>query len=206
VLEAAGVVRVELAPLSLGAVSALLAARLAGPLPRRVIRQVFEASGGNPLFALELGRAVAERGVPDIGAALPVPAVLAELFGARVGALPPLVRRALLAVALSAGLTAAELAAVTDPLAVQDAAAAGVLVADGGRVRAARPAPGSGGGGGRPGAGCPAPGAGRGRARCRAGRGGGGRGGHCGGAGGGRRCRRAGRAGAAADRGRQRRL
>jgi DNA-binding NarL/FixJ family response regulator len=139
VLEPAGVARVELGPLSFGAISGLLAGRLAGPLPRRVARQVFEASGGNPLFALELGRAVLERGVPEIGAALPVPAVLGELFGARVGALPPPVRRALLAVALSAGLTGAELAAVTDPLAVQDAEAAGVLVADGARVRAAHP-------------------------------------------------------------------
>jgi len=139
VLEPAGVVRVELGPLSLGAVSALLAARLARALPRRVVRQVFQTCGGNPLFALELGRAVLEHGVPEIGAALPVPAVLGELFGARVAALPPGVRRALLAVALSAGLTGQELAAVTDPLVVEDGQAAGVLVAEGGRVRAAHP-------------------------------------------------------------------
>src|SRR5215472_9621238 len=135
----AGVVRVELGSLSFGAISGLLADRLTAPLPRRVARQVFEVSGGNPLFALELGRAVAERGVPQIGAGLPVPAVLGELFGARVGALQPGVRRALLAVALSAGLTGQELAAVTDPLAVEDAAAAGVVIVDGARVRAAHP-------------------------------------------------------------------
>src|SRR5215472_9798569 len=138
-LEPAGVVRVELGPLSFGAISGLLADRLTAPLPRRVARQVFQVSGGNPLFALELGRAVAERGVPEIGAGLPVPAVLGELFGARVGALQPGVRRALLAVALSAGLTGQELAAVTDPLAVEDAAAAGVVIVDGARVRAAHP-------------------------------------------------------------------
>jgi len=137
VLDPAGVVRAELGPLSFGAVSGLLAGRLAAPLPRRVARQVFQASGGNPLFAMELGRAVLERGLPDIGAALPVPEVLGELFGARVAALPPDVRRALLAVALSARLTAGELGAVTDPLAVEDGQAAGVLVAEGGRVRAA---------------------------------------------------------------------
>src|SRR5215470_10765764 len=134
----AGAVRVELGPLSFGAISGLLADRLTAPLPRQVARQVFEVSGGNPLFALELGRAVAERGVPEIGAGLPVPAVLGELFGARVGALQPGVRRALLAVALSAGLTGQELAAVTDPLAVE-AAAAGVVIVDGARVRAAHP-------------------------------------------------------------------
>jgi hypothetical protein len=95
------VVRVVLGPLSFGAVSGLLAARLGRPLPRRVARQVFDTCGGNPLFALELGRAVVERGVPEIGAALPVPGVLGELFGARVGALAPGVRRGLLAVGRS---------------------------------------------------------------------------------------------------------
>ena len=139
VTEPAGVARVELRPLSLGAISGLLAARLGRALPRRVARLVFDTCGGNPLFALELGRAVVERGVPEIGAGLPVPTVLGELFGARVGALPPPVRRALLAVALSHGLTGAELAAVTDPLAVEDGQAAGVLVVEGGRVRAAHP-------------------------------------------------------------------
>jgi len=139
VLEPAGVVRLELGPLSFGAISGLLTTRLGGPLPRRVARQVFEASGGNPLFALELGRAVAERGVPEIGAALPVPAVLGELFGARVQALAPGVRRALLAVALSAGLTGQELAAVTDPLTVEDALEAGVLAVEGAQVRASHP-------------------------------------------------------------------
>src|SRR5215472_14538382 len=135
----AGVVRVELGSLSFGAISGLLADRLTAPLPRRVARQVFEVSGGNPLFALELGRAVLERGVPEIGAGLPVPALIGELFAARVEALRPDVRRVLLAEALSAGLSAKELAAVVDPLAVEDAEASGVLVADGTRVRAAHP-------------------------------------------------------------------
>jgi len=139
VAEPAGVVRVELGPLSFGAVSGLLAARLGRALPRRVARLVFDTCGGNPLFAVELGRAVLERGVPEIGAGLPVPGVLGELFGARVAALPPGVRRALLAVALSAGLTGAELAAVAGPLAVEDAVAGGVLVAEGGRLRVSHP-------------------------------------------------------------------
>jgi DNA-binding NarL/FixJ family response regulator len=139
VLQPAGVIRVELGPLSSGAVSRLLADQLARPLPRRVARQVFETSGGNPLFALELGRAVIEGGLPEIGAGLPVPAVLGELFGARVRALSPPVRRVLLAVALSTGLSGEELAAVTDPLAVEDAEVTGVLAAEGTRVRASHP-------------------------------------------------------------------
>jgi hypothetical protein len=216
-LESAGLVRVELGPLSFGAISGLLAGRLAAPLPRRVVRQVFQVSGGNPLFAVELGRAVLQRGLPEIGAGLPVPAVLGELFGARVQALPPPVRRALLAVALSAGLTGEELAAVAGPLAVEGrgrgwgagggggAGAGGASAAGRGggwaveRGPAAGPACGAGRGGRRPGAGGPASGAGRGRAGCRAG----GRGGRGGGRGrgprGGARRGRAGRAGAAAD-------
>jgi DNA-binding CsgD family transcriptional regulator len=138
-LEPGGVGRLEVGPLSLGAISRVLSDRLGGSLPRRVVRQVFETSHGNPLFALELGRALLERGLPEVGAALPVPEVLDELFGARVAALAPEVRRALLAVALSAGLSGEELARVVDPLAVEDALAAGVLSFDGTRVRASHP-------------------------------------------------------------------
>jgi DNA-binding CsgD family transcriptional regulator len=138
-LEGGGVVRVELGPLSLGAISRLLAERLGGSLPRRVVRRVFVSSQGNPLFALELGRALLERGLPEVGAGLPLPDVLDELFGARVAALEPGVRRALLAVALSAGLSGEELAAAVDPLVIEDAQAAGVLILEGSRVRASHP-------------------------------------------------------------------
>jgi len=110
-----------------------------GALPRRVVRQVFVTAQGNPLFALELGRALLERGLPEVGAALPVPEVLEELFGARVEALAPEVRRALLVVALSAGLSGEELGRVVDPLANEDARASGVLIAEETRVRASHP-------------------------------------------------------------------
>jgi DNA-binding CsgD family transcriptional regulator len=139
VLDPQGVVRRELGPLSFGAVNQLLSDRLNRSLPRRVVRQVFETSRGNALFAVELGRALIERGLPEIGAALPVPELLEELFGARVAALSPDVRRALLAGALSGGLTAEELAGVVDPLAIEDAQTAGVVIVEGARVRAAHP-------------------------------------------------------------------
>jgi DNA-binding CsgD family transcriptional regulator len=129
----------ELGPLSLGAINHLLSDRLGRSLPRRVVRQLFETCGGNPLFALELGRAVVERGVPEIGTGLPRSALLDELFGARVGTLAPSVRRTLLAVALSGGLSEDELLAVVDPLAVEDARTSGVLIFDGRRVRPSHP-------------------------------------------------------------------
>ena len=139
VLEPAGVRFLELGPLSFGAIDSLLSDRLGRSLPRRASRQLFETSGGNPLFALELGRAVLERGLPEIGAALPLPAELDGLFGARLEAISPEVRRVLLAVGLAGRLSDEELAAVVDPLAVEDARASGLLISEGRRVRASHP-------------------------------------------------------------------
>jgi DNA-binding CsgD family transcriptional regulator len=134
-----GVHRVVVGALSFGAISALLSDRLGRTLPRRVLRLVFDTSHGNPLFALELGRAVVEHGVPELGAELPMPQALDELFAARLADQSADARRGLLAVALSGGLTFGELARVVDPLALQDAQASAVLVVDGMRVRAAHP-------------------------------------------------------------------
>jgi DNA-binding CsgD family transcriptional regulator len=139
VLGPQGVLRRELGPLSIRAIGRLLTDRLGRSLPRRVLRQVFETSHGNPLFAVELGQALAESGLPEIGAALPVPQPLEELFGGRVAALTPNVRRALLTVALSGGLSREELAGVVDPLAIEDAQTLGVLIVDGVHVRASHP-------------------------------------------------------------------
>ncbi len=129
----------ELGPLSLGAVRALLSQRLDLSLPRRVLLRVFEATGGNPLFALELGRLLRERGTPEIGAELPIPDFVDDVFGPRVEGLPDPVWRALLAVALSPALNRLQLAAVVDPLAIDDAVRGGLLVLDGSRVRVSHP-------------------------------------------------------------------
>ncbi len=131
--------RVEVGGLSFGAMNHLLARRLGLPLPRRVLRQVFETSAGNPLFALEIGRTLVERGVPEIGAALPVPDALDDLFAARVASVPPPERRALLALALDASLSRAELASVVDQAALDDAIASGLLLVDGSRLRPSHP-------------------------------------------------------------------
>jgi DNA-binding CsgD family transcriptional regulator len=139
VLEPGGVDTLAVGPLSFGAINHLLAARLGRSLPRRVLRQLYEMSAGNPLLALELGRAVLEHGPPEIGATLPVPTGLDELFGERVASLEPDVGRALLAVALNTGLRGDELAAVVDPLVIEDARTSGVLSFDGTRMRASHP-------------------------------------------------------------------
>jgi len=112
--------------------------RLGLPLTRRVLRRVFETSGGNPLFALELVRLLAERGAVT-GEELPLPEFVDELVGARVASLPLPVRRLLTAVALSPDLRPVQLASIADPDTVEAAVSAEAVTVDGERVRASHP-------------------------------------------------------------------
>src|SRR5262249_38245389 len=98
-----------------------------------------DATLGNPLFALELGRTLVERGPPDVGAEIPFPDTVEDLLGTRVTQLPDVVRRVLLAAALDADLRVAQLDAVAGPDVLDDAVEAGVVVVEGGRVRASHP-------------------------------------------------------------------
>lgn len=131
--------RLEVGPLSLGATRRLLSERLALTLPRRVLRRVFDSAAGNPLFALELGRTLADRELPEIGEDMPVPDLVEDLLGKRVEQLPDPVRRLLLAVALSADLRSTQLEAIAGAEAVENAVDAGVLLVDGDRVRPSHP-------------------------------------------------------------------
>jgi DNA-binding CsgD family transcriptional regulator len=125
-------------PLSLGAIRHLLAERLGLSLPRPLLRRLTDATLGNPLFALELGRELLERGLPKLGDELPVPDAVEALLGTRVERLAAPVRRALLAIAL-ADLRRADLVELAGAEAVDDAMEAGLLVEDGDRFRAAHP-------------------------------------------------------------------
>jgi DNA-binding CsgD family transcriptional regulator len=134
-----GLRRLEVVPLSLGATQRLLRQRLALSLSRHVLRRIVEATLGNPLFALELGRALAARGPLGIGEDVPLPDTVEELLGTRVGALAAPSRRLVLAVALSGELRTSQLAEIGPPAALDDALDSGVLVVDGDRVRPAHP-------------------------------------------------------------------
>ena len=138
-LERGGVERLEIGPLSLGATRNLLCDRLGLSLPRRVLRRVVDETLGNPLFALEFGRALQEHGLPRIGEDMPVPDVVEDLLGARVARLPGTARRLLLALALSADLSLSQLAALAGPDGLDAAVDTGVLVVDGDRARPAHP-------------------------------------------------------------------
>ena len=92
--------RLRLRPLSLGALHHLLATRLARALPRPLLRRIYETSKGNPLFALELARALAAIDDPsDLAGPLPVPDELRTLVSARLRRLPRATREALLVAA-----------------------------------------------------------------------------------------------------------
>ena len=71
--------------------------------PRPVLQRIEQESGGNPLFALELGRALRDSGLrPGPGEPLPLDHGFRELLAARSAQLQPSAREALLAVALMA--------------------------------------------------------------------------------------------------------
>ena len=59
--------RVQLGPLSLGAIGEILRSRLGAVLPRYTLTRLYEACGGNPFYALECARTLARppAHVPD---------------------------------------------------------------------------------------------------------------------------------------------
>jgi len=92
--------RLRLGPLNLAAVHELLRTGLGLSPSRPTLVRLHQAAGGNPLFALELGRALLEQGrEPAVDEPLPVPAGLRALVRARLARLPAPARRSLLAVA-----------------------------------------------------------------------------------------------------------
>jgi len=136
---AVGLQRLTVGPLSLGAVRQLLFDRLGLSVTRQLMRRIMQATDGNPLFALEIGRSLVEHGAPSLGAEVPLPDSLEEMLGIRVARLSAPLRRVLLALALSEPLSAEQVTAVAGRVAVEDAVDAGVVLIDGQHVRASHP-------------------------------------------------------------------
>ncbi|WP_156448418.1 AAA family ATPase, partial [Mycobacterium sp. NAZ190054] len=134
--------RVQVAPMSLGALHSMLSARLGRRFSRPAIVRIAEMSGGNPLYALELARVM---DVNPPGPGVRLPSTLAESVRLRVAGLDDEVRDVLLAAA-SATVPTVELIAKTlglqtDQVTVRLEAAEveGVVVIEGNRVRFTHP-------------------------------------------------------------------
>ena len=141
---AAARVRAELVPvggLSLGALHRLLTARLGTTFSHLALRRIEAASGGNPFIAVEIGRALARRGLTGaVPGALPVPGTVRGLVGERLGELPPAVLDAVQLVAVMPDAPVADyLAAGVSGADVDAAVLAGVLEPEDGRLRFSHP-------------------------------------------------------------------
>ena len=114
---------VELGPLSVAALHRVLSQELGRTFPRPTLVRIADAAGGNPFYAIEIARELDRRGEHDFSGRVPVPQDLDALVRARVQALPPDARDALLR---AATLARPDTEAV-DPVALAPAEEAGLV-------------------------------------------------------------------------------
>ena len=129
----------EVGPLSLGAIRQMLATRMGLRLPHHLLRRVYDVTAGNPLFAVEVGRTLADRDLDAVGDDLPLPDRVDDLLGLRVGELDEPSRRVLLALALDGDLRRSQLHELAGPAAVDAAVASALVELDGERARPVHP-------------------------------------------------------------------
>ena len=99
-LPATLVRRVQVGPMGVADVAALVRQHLRSDLPRPSVIRLHEVTAGNPFYVLEIARALLREGAsPDPAAPLPVPENLQQLLGARIAALPASAERTLLPIA-----------------------------------------------------------------------------------------------------------
>jgi len=93
---------VELGPLTVAALHRVLTRELGRTFPRPTLVRIAQASGGNPLYAIEIARELDRRGEQNLSGRIPIPEGLDALVRARVRALPAEARDALLRAAVLA--------------------------------------------------------------------------------------------------------
>ncbi|KUI34721.1 LuxR family transcriptional regulator [Mycobacterium sp. IS-1496] len=103
--------RHRVAPLTLGGLHAMLSERLGRSFPRPTLIRIAETSGGNPLYALELARAISEQTAAGEPA---LPASLADVVRRRIQGIDEVVRDVLLAAACVAAPTVDLVASATE--------------------------------------------------------------------------------------------
>jgi DNA-binding CsgD family transcriptional regulator len=133
--------RVDIGPLDAEEVHLLLRGRLGVVFPRPALQRVHEVSGGNPFYALEIGRAFDQRRELLAGGELPpVPPPLMKLVADRIAALPAATRELLAVVsALSQPTLQVTTAWGGGDALLRPAFAAHVLELEGDRLRFSHP-------------------------------------------------------------------
>ncbi len=135
--------RMDVGPLSVGALGRLVHERLGVTHPRPLLVRLHEACSGNAFLGLEISRSLQARAMePALGEPFPVPPQVEPVVRDHLAALSRDARRSVVIVAMS---PAPNLALVERIIgdggerAVDEACEKGVLIADGPRLRAAHP-------------------------------------------------------------------
>ncbi len=137
-------VRLRLEALELDELEEVVRLHLPVSFSQPTWQALYQISGGNPFFALQLAEALERRGSQSLGESLPIPTTLAEAMRERLAVLSAVARSTLLPVAALAQPTLSLLReAATEPDGVEEAVQAGVLQVDGERVRFTHPLLGS---------------------------------------------------------------
>ena len=136
--------RVQLGPLSLGAIGEILQSRLGAVLPRFALTRLYETCGGNPFYALECARMLLEH--PHMSLTrepIPIPRSIGGLLHRRVRGLTPPVRQVGRLVAASSDPRERLIRAACDETeswaAIDQAIDAGVVKRDGEVLRFTHP-------------------------------------------------------------------
>jgi DNA-binding CsgD family transcriptional regulator len=79
---------IDVMPLSIGAIHSLVLDRLGISLPRPLLIRIYETSGGNPFYALELARSMNAGSMEISGSTVPLPDSLLALVEKRLNSLP----------------------------------------------------------------------------------------------------------------------
>jgi DNA-binding CsgD family transcriptional regulator len=133
------VTRLRLGPLSLAALRGVLDRRLARRYSRPTLVRILDASGGNPLFALEIAAALGAGSQAQSSARLPVPENLRELIADRISGLTARAREALLAAAALSHPTVELVEQASSAAALAAAEESRLLRVEAGRVVFAHP-------------------------------------------------------------------
>jgi DNA-binding CsgD family transcriptional regulator len=134
--------RIRLHPLGIQDLHAAVSARLRRPFSRPTMGRIHQVSGGNPFYAIELARAIADH-FPGVETTLP--RTLADVVRARISDLDPDVHDALLAASCMASPTVELVSSATtsddDRLIelLENAESKGIIAIDGNKIHFAHP-------------------------------------------------------------------